>query len=109
MKAPTGKELRELGMRRALDRASIKWQAFILVKMRNYCKRRKRRGEAEFVTERFRAVSVSRKWPPPPSPNSWGAITMAAKNAGIIKPTNRVRPAQSPKTHGHGIRVWLAV
>ena len=109
MKAPTGKELKEVGMTKALDHAGIKWQNFILGKMRNYCKRRKKRGKTEFLTENFRAVAVRRKWPLPPSPNSWGAITIAAKNAGIIKPTNRVRPAQSPKTHGHGIRVWIAL
>lgn len=109
MKAPTGKELRDMGMAKALDRAGDEWREFILKKMRNYIRRRKQRGEQQFLMENFRAVVVSRKWPLPPSPNCWGGITGAAAKQGLIKRTRWLVPAQSAKTHGHLVRVWLAL
>lgn len=100
----TGRELGEAGMSAVLD-SHEEWKAAAMGALRAYCKH----GGHGWL---FRAEQF-REWAQhhhvlaePRKHNAWGALFNHAARLGLIAPTGLFRPAESPKTHGHPVRVW---
>jgi len=62
----------------------------------------------EFTVETFRAYTVLMRLPKPTNHHAWGALSLAAMRAGLIKPTGRTMLACSARTHAHPIRIVRA-
>ena len=107
MKATTGKVLKERGMALALDHAGDVWKHAALLKVREWSAGPGRRIVGGlFAFEDVREWATEQGLAPPPSSKAWGGIAQAAVRAGIIKPLKKYRPATSPATHGHPVRLY---
>lgn len=111
MKAPTGKELKDAGMAKALDHAGEEWESVNFANLAAFCEVRKEIGRPYFRAEEYREFAITSGLPLPPSSQCWGAFFNAAAKPkhGLIKSTKKYEPAQSPATHGHPVLVWFAV
>lgn len=85
------------------------WMADVLQLLNFWAKGCKACGVTEFVFEDFRAALTNVGIAPPKSHKAWGAVPRVAVKAGLIAPTDKYRPATSPKTHAHPVRVWQFV
>lgn len=102
VKKSLGRRLAEEGIELALDNAGAEWCAAAHEKLRRWCARRRE----DFAFEDFRAWALRNGLPAPSSHKAWGGIAQGAINAGIIKPLKKYRPAVSPMTHGHPVRLY---
>lgn len=101
---PTGTELRDTGIRRAVDnadRVNGSWSdgAYnLLVTIAG--------AGLEFMVEDVRKFAESVNFPVPPSARAWGAIAVKAVKAGVIR---RVGYSQvkNPKAHGTPASLWV--
>lgn len=104
----TGKTLKESASGISLEDAGLSWTQETLGNLRAFCKARKAMGVPHFKIEDFVMVIKKRGWRQPPSPNAYGALTLLAYDAGIIKFTGQYENAESLKTRGHPVKVWCA-
>lgn len=103
---PTGAELKEIGMQRAIDHAdrvvetwSEKAYRFFI----EYCK-----TVEELKTEDARVHAEQQGLEEPPTKRAWGAIARRAAIAGIITKKGIVT-ASNPKCHMGFTTVWAVV
>lgn len=92
-----------LGQQLTLD-AHVEWKHHVMVELRAWIATRKAQGATHMTMEEFRHVARNQ----PDTHKSWGAITTAAKNAGLLEFDSYVR-AQSEKTHAHPVVRWRLV
>jgi len=91
---------KEYGQQLTLD-AHVEWKHHVMVELRAWIDKRKAQGVTHMTMEEFRHVARNQ----PDTHKSWGAITTAAKNAGMLVFDGYVR-AQSVKTHAHPVVRW---
>jgi hypothetical protein len=91
------------GQQLTLD-VNTEWKHAVMVELRAWLERQKAAGTTHMTMEAFRAVARNQ----PSSHKAWGAMTTAAKHAGLIEFDGYVR-AQSVKTHAHPIGHWRIV
>lgn len=80
------------------------WKTLVLSELRAWLATRKASGATHMTMEEFRHVAVNQ----PVSHQSWGAITTAVKNLGLIEFDGYQRAA-SVKTHAHPVVRWRIV
>lgn len=101
-KKSLGQRLAEEGMELVLENCGEQWREAAMKKLRRWCSRR----VEPFAFEEFRAWALKRGLPAPHSPNAWGALAQAAARDRMMIRTRRLKPATSPLTHGHMVRLW---
>lgn len=102
-KPPTGKELRDDGIRRALQRADDthgEWKERAYDFLLEYLKGL----EGEFMAEEVRVASLE-TIPAPPSNRAWGGIILKAARAGLIRQVG-FRSVKNPRAHCAIVGVW---
>lgn len=104
-----GLQLKQQGQQIALFNSGDEWVSYILDKFRAFCKARKDMGMPEFRFEEFRYVAETSGWDTPASHKVWGALPRRFVGEKLIAPTKKYEPAQSKKTHGHPVKVWVAL
>lgn len=97
-----GSHRADKGRARALEHAGDDWKHAALAKLREFVAQR--HGNL-FAFETARNWCLTNGLAAPPHPNAWGAIAKSAMAAGIFHPTGEFRPAISPRTHGHPVRL----
>lgn len=95
----SGRALKEEGMARTLEAEHDAWITAALFALRHFAIAR-----GEFKTEDFRDWYTEA----PHDHHVWGALTNRACKAGIIAWTGKFAPSESPRTHGHHVKVWRA-
>lgn len=95
----SGRALAEAGMAQTLEAEREGWLDAAMSAVREFG------AGIEFKTEDFRAW-YERRGGSPHDHHVWGAFTNRACKAGVLKWTGRYEPSQSPKTHGHPVKVW---
>ncbi|KPU94719.1 hypothetical protein APR50_10585 [Variovorax paradoxus] len=88
------------GQQLTLD-VNVEWKELVVVELRAWLATRKASGATHMTMEEFRHVAVNH----PSSHQSWGAITTAVKNLGLIEFDGYQRAA-SEKTHSHPVVRW---
>lgn len=88
------------------EESSPGWSDRTITALRIFCENLKAGDRREFLFEEFR---VTRGSDAPHSHKAWGSIPGVAIRLGIIKFTGRYEPAKSLKTHGHEVRVYVAM
>jgi len=91
---------KDYGQQLTLD-ANVEWKDHVMVELRAWIAKRKDQGATHMTMEEFRHVARNQ----PGTHKCWGAITTAAKNAGLLEFAGYVK-AQSVKTHGHPVALW---
>lgn len=91
------------GQQLTLD-VNTEWKHNVMVELRAWLDRQKAAGHTHMTMEEFRAVARNQ----PSTHKAWGAMTTAAKHAGLIEFDGYVR-ALSVKTHSHPIGRWRIV
>ena len=99
----TGHKLKMAGQQIALQFAGS-WADNAIASLRLFCV-----GRQRFAFEEFREAAPSYGLEPPPSHKAWGALPRIAVREGLIRSTTEYRPATSPRTHAHPVRVWEVV
>lgn len=94
---------KDYGQQLTLD-ANVEWKHHVMVELRAWIATRRMQGATHMTMEEFRHVARNQ----PDSHKAWGAITTAARKAGLIEHESYV-PATSVKTHGHPIGLWRFV
>lgn len=97
-----GRRRAEKGIAQALDHAGD-WKHDAMNKLREFVAKR---IKILFAFEDFRAWALENGLANPPHSNAWGGIAQHAMHLGIIKFTGKYRPAVSPLTHGHCVRLY---
>lgn len=108
--ATASRAAKEAGQQLAIEFAT-EWKDAVLLELRGWLAIHRARGHTTMTFEAFRHEARSQ----PASFKAWGALPAIACKAGLIAP--RVHPdgspvmraAESVKTHGHFIRVWVLV
>lgn len=99
-----GNQLKEEGQALALEHAGAPWAERAMGLLRRFC------GSAfarrPFAFEDFRAWATAQGLEDPPSPNAWGGLPRIAIRDGLMHPTGEYRPARSPMTHAHPVRLY---
>jgi hypothetical protein len=96
------------GRQLAIDFAA-EWSVAVLLELRGWLAIQKAQGHSTMTFERFRHEARNQ----PDSHKAWGALPRLAQSQGLIRPHLRddgsqvMRNAESLKTHGHPVRVWL--
>jgi hypothetical protein len=99
----TGEMLRDEGIQMALDHAGDDWTwSATQIALARF----KMAGDAGCLFEEARLYADSVGFPPPPSPNSWGAIAMSLSRKEKIIKTGEYRKAKSLRSHAHAFPVW---
>ena len=90
-------ELTERGMAQTLEAERDEWINRALLDLSFYA-----RSIPVFRMEEFR------DWYSfiPHDPHVWGALTNLASRRGLIQWTGQYVPSESPKTHGHPVKLW---
>ena len=103
---PTGQELRDIGIERAVDHAnrvvenwSDKAYAFFLMFLD--------RHQGQFMAEYVRAAAAGIV-PDPPDARAWGGILAKAAKDGKIKSLGYV-PQHNPQAHRSPKNVWVKI
>lgn len=102
-----GKVARDEGMNRAVDNANVttpKWSDLVYDAFHEYVRSLKK--YTKFQTEDFREW-LGDRIAEPPSKRAFGAITMRAARAGIIKHVGYAH-VKNPKAHRANSAVWVA-
>ena len=96
----TGPELRDKGIKKAVDHAGVEWadEAY------DYLKLYIRRGH-EFMAEDVRRWAKGWLLEDPPSKRAWGGVIRRAANAGLIEKVG-IRQVQNQKAHCANANVW---
>jgi len=100
-----GKELRDLGIKKALDNAENKnegWGNSAYLFLLEYMKTNK-----EFMAEEVRVSSFGIV-EPPPNNRAWGAIFVRAKKNKLIKSIG-FRSVKNPKAHAAPCNLWAVI
>lgn len=103
----SGRERKELGQQLALS-VDVAWKDQALHQLKIFCAERKAAGDHEFSVEEFKAWLQEKEFAPPHSHNSWGALTTAARRAGLIAVTGKCTLARAPSAHARLIGIWRA-
>lgn len=101
-----GNQLKEEGQALALEHAGVPWRERAIDLLRRYC--RSVEPREEFAFEDFRAWATACGLENPPSSNAWGSLPRIAIRDGLMRPTGRYRPAFSPMTHAHPVRLYVS-
>ena len=96
---PTGKELAEAGMARALDAAKEEWATEAMAAIKR-CGLRYPDFTADEFREEFR-LNEHR-------PAAIGAVFRKASQGKLIEPTGQYRASKIPSTHSRPQKVWRA-
>jgi len=102
-----GQHLADIGIETARQHAeafTLNWTEQVLACLEEWAPRQ--REPFAFEDFRFHIVACHEDLLPP-SPNAWGAISRLGIALGLLKPTGEFRPARSPGTHGHPVRVFV--
>lgn len=91
---------KDFGQQLTID-ANVEWKHHVMVELRSWIATRKAQGHTHMTMEEFRHVARNQ----PDTHKAWGAITTAAKNAGLIEHDGYVK-AQSVRTHAHVVGRW---
>jgi hypothetical protein len=105
MKFPTGKELQEEGMQRAIDTTEKlipEWSDFAYQYLQQYC--REHPGQ-EILGEDVRAASIGIV-PEPKSNRAWGAIFSRGARSGLLDHVG-YKPVKNPRGHCGLTRIWI--
>ena len=105
----TGQELRDKGIKKAVDHAGVKWAdeayEFLLHKIL-YMKLLPEYGRTFMVEDvRRAAIDVIND---PPSNRAWGGVIRRAANAGLIEKVG-IRQVTNPKAHCANANVWRVI
>ena len=103
MQDVTGEMLRDEGMQLALDHAGDDWN---WAATQIAISRLRSAGSAGCLFEEVRLYAECHGFPPPPSPNAWGAIAMGLSRKELIVKTGEYRKAKSLRSHAHAFPVW---
>ena len=98
---PTGAELRDKGIKQAIDNAGPTWKELALKFVLSYP------GD-EFMTEDIRAYAYRKGLHRPPSERAWGNIIQHARKMGWVK-FLRFGAVDNPKAHKTPASVWSRV
>lgn len=99
---------KEQGQQLALELAGD-WKDRVLMELRGWLAIHRAQGNSTMTLEQFRADAKNQ----PASHKAWGSLPRLACKEGLIAPALHgdgspvTRPAESVKTHGHLVRVWL--
>ena len=102
----TGPELRDKGIKKAVDHAGVEWsdEAYLHLCVYIDIIGSYLPDDREFMMEDARAA-IKGKLPPPPSLRAWGGIIRRAANAGLIEKVG-IRQVQNQKAHCANANVW---
>lgn len=95
--------LKDHGMARTLEAERDAWIEATLSWLRRYASH-----HSVFKTEDFRDACLQAGLDPPHDHHVWGAMTNLACKRKIIRWTGRYVGSESPKTHGHPVKLWEA-
>jgi hypothetical protein len=101
--AITARELRDEGMKRAVDHAEREtpgWQDQAIGHVRVFAGL-----EHEFMCEEARRFAESRGIAPPPDKRAWGAVMMKCAKLGLIEKVG-LGYAKDPKVHMNPASIW---
>lgn len=104
---PTGDELRDIGMKQALDHANQindNWSK----EAYRYLTVFLRYNSGEFMTENFRAYCEKYNLPTPPSLRAYGSIMVQAQRNGLIKSLG-YSSVKNPKAHSTPATIWIKI
>lgn len=104
-KKPSGKQLKERGMKRAVDHAGKNWKHAVLNAIREWRANWSEEGRKyafEDIRLHLSEIGISQ----PPHVNAWGGICRSAVNAGIIRATGEYRLAKLPAAHARVVRLY---
>lgn len=103
LSAVQGVNAKLAGQQLTLD-VNTEWKHNVMVELRAWLDHQKEAGNTHMTMEAFRSVARNQ----PSTHKAWGAMTTAAKHAGLIEFDGYVR-ALSVKTHSHPIGRWRIV
>ena len=110
-KEPTGSELKNAGIKKAIDSANAKeptWSNKAFEALKDYIKNTVGSG-FHFMTENFRDWVVRwNKLPAPPSNRAYGGVIAKAKHQKLIKCTG-TQSVSNPKAHCANASVWVVL
>lgn len=102
-----GQILADIGIQTARQHAEVvttNWTESILSCLEDWAEARRH----PFALEDFRAwIEENRVDLIPPSPQAWGSVSRIGMSRKIIRWTRTYRPARSPATRGHPVRVFV--
>ena len=96
-----GLDLRDRGMARTLEAERDEWINEALGQLARYAA-----FHSIFKTEDFREACERAGVENPHDHHVWGALTNLASRRGLIQWTGQYVPSESPKTHGHPVKLW---
>lgn len=102
--APSGAQLRDIGMQTAADHASEAWNE----KAYEYLKKYLKINRDKFMTEFFRQWAESNGLHPPPTARAYGSIISKAAKKELIKHCGYSRTSNY-KAHKTPASVWQAL
>ena len=96
--APTGEELRDKAIARALDNAPPDWVQSVWDALDVIT----RKGPWQFTTDQVWNLCNCK----PPEPRALGGLMREAAAKGMIRKTDRVVPSSRPECHRRPVAVW---
>lgn len=99
--APTGVQLRNVGMQRAANNANDvvpNWTVLALEFVAKF-------NRNEFMTEEVREFAYENGLPRPPHERAWGSVMTVSKGRGLIE-FARYAAVSNPKAHATPATVW---
>lgn len=99
-----GRKRRDRGTAQAADHAGSEWMEAAVADFARFV-----RSHGEATLEAWRYDWLTRQQPAPASHKAFGAVALTASRRGLIRWSGRYRPAASPKTRAHCVRVWCVV
>lgn len=102
---PTGKELRDIGIQKAINNADEKtpsWSAKAYSMLEQYLMEQ----NCKFMVEDFRTWATENGLEEPPSNRAFGAIIVRAKKNKLIKHAG-FRSVKNPNAHATPASVWV--
>jgi len=102
-----GQQLADIGIEAARQHAeafTLNWTEQVLACLEDWAPRQRE----PFAFEDFRFyINTHHDDLMPPTSKAWGSISRLGVSRGILRPTGEFRPARSPGTHGHPVRVFV--